>query len=107
MYKHPPMKSTLVLALITASLILTAQVNAGDSNLSIHVDPETSELLQTSPTSNNKAKRKDTTQTTRQLLSIEASPVAGGGFIITPNKAFLPQMSVRLDKNGHMQTICQ
>lgn len=106
MNRYCLMKSIIALVLFTANLVLITQATADNSHLSIHIAPETYELLQTPP-NNFEADQKKKSVATRQLLSIEASTVIGGGFIVTPHEALLPQMSIRIDENGHMQTICR
>lgn len=100
------MKSTTALVFFVGNLSLPLHAYADDSDLRIHIDPETNTLLQ-SPPSKDHFKKDNNTQETRQLLTIEASPVTGGGYLVTPDEAFLPQMSMHIDKHGYMQTICR
>jgi len=103
---HCLMKSILTLVLFTANLTLISQANAENSNLKIHIAPETDELVQ-KPAGDNQTNQERKTTVTRQLLSIKASPVIGGGFIVTPDKTSLAQISIHINKNGHMQTFCR
>ncbi|CAA6827482.1 MAG: Unknown protein [uncultured Thiotrichaceae bacterium] len=100
------MKSTLTLVFFATTLAALPQTNADDLHLKIHIDSETDELLQT-PSSHNIATKENTTRTTQRLLSIEASPVIGGGFIVTPNEVLLPHMSMHIGENGQMHTLCR
>lgn len=106
MNKHTPFKSTLALLFFLTSLSSISHADVKHSDLKIHIDSESNELLQQPSTAEESANQKPSLAT-RPLLTIEASPVLGGGFIVTPQEASLPHMSIHIDKNGHMHTLCR
>lgn len=99
------MKSKLALVFFSANLSLLGHANTDYGNLNIHIDPQTDRLIQQPATDTDTQQKKSIA--TRPLLSIKASPIAGGGFIVTPQTTLLPQMSINIDEDGQMHTICR
>lgn len=106
MNSYGPLKSTLMLVFFSTNLLLLPHANAEIASLKIQIDPETSELIQEASRGTEKH-AKNESPATRPLLSIQASPIPGGGIIVTPNNNTFPLMSIQISDDGYMQTICQ